>query len=113
MTLPNGLLSDEIDLRPSGAQQFLTDESATHARMATRVAETAADMEAFRTPQIEGASVVTNGALSAAVRMNRGQWVGAPVCVVNATVFGLRIVGSMTARLSQAVDITHSVALAI
>ena len=69
-----------------------------------------AELEAFRKQQIDEGSFVTNGAVAAAARVNMGMWVSGLVAVVIATLFGLLIVRSITAPLSQAVEITHTVA---
>jgi methyl-accepting chemotaxis protein len=69
-----------------------------------------AELEAFRKQQIEEASAVTTGAVGAATRMHSGMWVGGVVAVVLAFGFGLVISRSITAPMSQAVEITHTVA---
>jgi methyl-accepting chemotaxis protein len=68
------------------------------------------ELEAFRKQQIEEASAVSAAAVAAAARMNTGMWVSGLVAVVLAGVCGLLIIRSITAPLSQAVAITHTVA---
>lgn len=69
-----------------------------------------AELEAFRKQQVEVASTGTADAVGAAGRMKVGMWVCGILAIFLACVFGLVIIRSITAPMSQAVDITHTVA---
>jgi methyl-accepting chemotaxis protein len=68
------------------------------------------ELEAFRKLQIEQASTVSSEAVGAAGRMHTGMWAGGLLAIALALAFGLLIIRSITAPLSQAVAITRTVA---